>query len=273
MLPFLSLLLNLFILSNLNELESVHLAKLKCETKNCMCEVSLDNRSNNYNFNDSIITSNSMFTLYFDDAISLRSYQIKHLNNFILKSKVYKKSTYWPFNISIVSYYNDDEHIAKVRAIETKIAIELNNPSANINIINAYSKEANRLDVVLHTKNNLITVIEKITADYYLIDASKSMSNNWNNLKNTVNDSLKPDSKVFISIVSGCKSDQSFNSIIPHGNTEIYHSYIKLLEIIEPNKSLVVITDFNSSFPVTEHEIRELENLGNKKNIQITILQ
>lgn len=96
--------------------------------------------------------------------------------------------------------------------------------------------------------------IEKVPADFYLIDASGSMWNGHAQWSDVVSASVKPNSRIFLSMVSGCRNNQTIGSVIPRGGTEIWYSYWKILEKMAPGQTLLVVSDFESTYPLTQRE-------------------
>ena len=268
------LFLNVFLISDLNHSETMYLASYTCKTQNCLCEVSNNSKISLYEEGDDIIIDRQLKSIYFqDDYYELNKSQINQIEKFMVSSKMYKNAMYWPFKITILSYFNDDPKGSEKRARAVQELIQIKNPSASFNLLLSKSIEENRVDIYLHAENNLTTIIKAIPADYYLIDASASMKEEIHSIRTLINLSLKPTSRIFVSMADGCKTNQRFDTIIPQGPTEIFNSYRMLLDKIEPGSSFVVITDLNSSIPVTENELQKIEDLGLKRNIEVTIIQ
>lgn len=130
--------------------------------------------------------------------------------------------------------------------------------------------EARRVDVIVHTSASLTTKIDKIPADFYLIDASGSMWNNgWRNWEDVVNASIKPGGKVYLSIMKGCYDGKALNRITPQGGTEIWWSYWLLLDKMKPGQKLVIISDFESNVPLTSRERVMIDNKVREKRVQV----
>jgi len=268
------IIINFILLIAISPLEEVENAYYECKTKACVCEVSNNSRTSLYEEGDEIILNRQLQSLYFNDEYySLNRTQISQIDRFMVNAKMYKNAMYWPFKITVISYFNGDLEIAEKRAHAIREVITTRNPSASFNLLSAKSSEKNRVDILLHAENNLTTLIKAIPADYYLVDTSASMKEEINIIKKMIDLSSKPNSRVYVSMTSGCKDNQSFGSIIPQGPTEIFYSYRMLLDIIEPGSSLVVITDINSSFPITEQELKQVEELGMKRGITVNIIQ
>jgi hypothetical protein len=130
--------------------------------------------------------------------------------------------------------------------------------------------EARRVDVVVHTSASLTTKIDKIPADFYLIDASGSMWNNgWRNWEDVVNASIKPGGKVYLSIMKGCYNGKALGKVVPQGGTEIWWSYWMLLDKMSPGQKLVIISDFESNVPLTSRERVLIQNKVKEKQVEV----
>jgi|TARA_R110000824_G_scaffold274083_1_gene462788 hypothetical protein len=118
--------------------------------------------------------------------------------------------------------------------------------------------EARRVDVVVHTHRRVTTAIEKIPADYYLIDASGSMWDGYRDWNDVVNASVKPNSRVFLSIVNGCRNGRYMGDVRPHGGTEIWWSYWNIIDKMDAGETLLIVSDFESQVPLSGEESRRI---------------
>jgi len=119
---------------------------------------------------------------------------------------------------------------------------------------NGHLDEARRVDVVVHTQRRVTTAIEKIPADFYLIDASGSMWDGYEDWNDVVNASVKPNSKVFLSIIDGCRNGKYMADVRPHGGTEIWWSYWNIIDRMKPGQTLLIVSDFESQVPLSSRE-------------------
>ena len=150
-----------------------------------------------------------------------------------------------------------------------------NDPSARITVkvigerTSTHSPESRRVDVIVHTSRSLTTRIERIPADYYLIDASGSMWSGWREWQDVVNASLKPGSRVYLSIMSGCSNGRRLSSVTPQSGTEIWYSYWKILNGMRPGQTLAIISDFQSRVPLTSREASTIQKIAESKSIRV----
>lgn len=132
---------------------------------------------------------------------------------------------------------------------------------------------ARRVDIIAHTKKRITTLVDKIPADVYLIDASGSMWSSWREWTDIVSASFSPGSKVYLSKTTDCRKNQSLDSIKPSGGTEIWYSYWRILDFMKEGQTLVIISDFRSDIPLTRRESITIESKVSKKKIKVIAIQ
>lgn len=130
-----------------------------------------------------------------------------------------------------------------------------------------------RVDVVAHTASKLTTLLDKVPADVYLIDASGSMWGDWRSWVDVVSASYKPGSRIYLSKTVGCRQGQLISEVKPSGGTEIWYSYWKVLDYMKEGETLVVLSDFRSDIPLTRRESITIENKVASKNIRVFVIQ
>ena len=130
-----------------------------------------------------------------------------------------------------------------------------------------------RVDLIAHTKSRVTTMLDKVPADVYLIDASGSMWESWRNWSDVVAASFKPGSRVYLSKTVDCRNGQLLSEVKPGGGTEIWYSYWKVLDFMKEGETLVIISDFISDIPLTQRESVTIENKVASKNIKVIALQ
>ncbi len=127
-----------------------------------------------------------------------------------------------------------------------------------------------RVDVIAHTKSRLTTMIEKVQADVYLIDASGSMWEGWRDWSNLVAASFKPNSKIYLSQTVKCAPSRiRLDQARPAGGTEIWYSYWKILEWMKPGETLAIISDFRSDVPLTNREAVLIQQKVESRQIKV----
>jgi hypothetical protein len=133
--------------------------------------------------------------------------------------------------------------------------------------------EARRVDVVVHTTSRLTTAIDKVPADFYLIDASGSMWNGWRDWNDVVNASVRPGSKVYLSIMTGCRQGQTLASVTPQSGTEIWWSYWNVLDRMKPGQTLAIISDFDSNVPLSRGERVLIDKKVRERGINVIAIR
>lgn len=146
-----------------------------------------------------------------------------------------------------------------------RIDLTIFNPESG----SGHNPESRRVDIIVHTTSRVTTMIEKIQADVYLIDASGSMWTGWKNWVDVVAVSFKTGSRVYLSKTIDCTSGQTMESVTPSGGTEIWYSYWKVLEFMKPGETLAIISDFKSNVPLTRREAGLIDQKVRERKIKV----
>ena len=230
----------------------------RCYIQNCMCEVRPGTRVSEKTHNS--ITKRSLSIFFKEDQYVLDSGQIERLSSFFSKFKKSKNQA------SIIGYadgcgsFSYNKELSSKRAKEVfLIAKNYIRPSYIERISGGENSRehlagARRVDIIVHTHKRVTTAIEKVPADYYLIDASGSMWSSYRDWNDIINASVKPNSRVFLSMTKGCRNGQRMISVRPQGGTEIWWSYWHVVEKMKPGETLLIISDFQSQIPLSARE-------------------
>jgi len=132
-----------------------------------------------------------------------------------------------------------------------------------------HDPSSRRVDVVAHTKSRITTIVDKIPADVYLIDASGSMWSSWREWTDIIAASFKPGSRVYLSKTTGCSNGELLSSINPGGGTEIWYSYWRVLDHMDPGETLLIVSDFRSDIPLTRRESVTIENKVTERGVKV----
>ena len=218
-----------------------------------------------------------------EDSAVIDRFELLELKDYLNQHKDLKGAK--KPNISLIGYTDGcgnseyNKELAKKRAHAVRQQVLSRFPNADIEIIvggettAAHTVAAMRVDIVVHTASALKTKIEKVPADAYLIDASGSMWSSWRDWSDVINASLRPDAKIYVSMMSGCKNGQNLNSIKPQAGTEIWYSYWVVLDRMKSGQTLAIISDFQSNYPLTAREAERIEAKAKNKNINIVTIQ
>ena len=189
-------------------------------------------------------------------------------------------------HVSIIGYtdgcgtHEYNRNLSNRRASEVSLVTRESLTSVRIDKViggersGGHSADARRVDVVVHTSSSLTTKIDKIPADYYLIDASGSMwGKSWRDWQDVVNASVKPGSKVYLSIMTGCYNGQALASVSPQGGTEIWWSYWNIIDKMRPGQTLAIISDLESNVPLSAREARMIEEKVRRAGVRVVYVK
>ena len=244
----------------------------RCSVTDCLCAVSVTNpvpRSSE------AVGSRRSSIFFLEGSSEVSSEKKDHIKEYVAFHKDLKAS------YTIVGYTDEcgshaynmslvKKRTHAVKAILRKEGIEridltIFNPESG----SGHNPESRRVDVIVHTTSRVTTMIEKIQADVYLIDASGSMWTGWKNWVDVVAVSFKPGSRVYLSKTISCRPGQTMESVAPSGGTEIWYSYWKVLEFMEPGETLAIISDFKSNVPLTRREANLIEQKVRERKIRV----
>ena len=249
-------------------------AKDRCKLHECLCSASRPKSSS-----QTVFGASRRHSLYFSEA----SYIPKKSHKRALESWIKKYS--FSTSITLVGYtdscgaHDYNEKLVRNRVSEVRqTLVDLGYPKANSIIFRAeasygHDPSSRRVDVIAHQRSRLTTMIEKVQADVYLIDASGSMWSSWRRWSDIVAVSFKPGSKIYLSKSEDCYSGQPLDKVTPSGATEIWYSYWKVLDKMKPGETLVVISDFQSAITLTRREAAMIEEKVRSKGIKVIALK
>lgn len=275
-----NILLFFFILFNIGDslAQTTTTSRDRCDVVDCTCRVTRGSSPISISKLSPISRRSSVY--FSEDSYLISDKQRSDIVRFANKF-----SDMESISISVLGYtdgcgsaaYNKELGLNRSREIYSIIKSVL--PRANISYKSVgensggHKPEARRVDVVVHTGAALTRKIERHPADVYLIDASGSMWSGWRDWNMIINASLKPGSKIYVSMMTGCYNMQSLDSIRPQSGTEIWYSYWIVLDKMRENQSLLIISDFDSNIPLTSREHAILSNMVEEKNITVYTLR
>ena len=236
----------------------------RCRTSECMCQVRPGPKPSNP---ETIEEIERRYSAYFPTAVhELTERQSENLSSYL--ERLHELS---PSARATVMAYTDgcgtaeyNNGLARQR-LQTAVEETREYFSIRSTLIHPEAppvcplQEARRIDIIVHTTRRITTAIDKIPADVYLIDASGSMWPEWRRWTDVINASYKPGSRIYVSMTTGCRTNQTLNSIRPQGGTEIWYAYYMLLDRMQPGETLAIISDFQSDIPLRAWERRLLD--------------
>ena len=229
----------------------------RCANEECLCYVRPGGPPFSKVFTE---TSSRSASVLFEEASSLIDKRQRDIlyNFFTLNKKLYRTA-------SIIGYTDGcgTEEYNKKLSLDRAIAVRdiaTRAGFSNLKIISAgersasHSASSRRVDIIFHTDRAFTTRIEKLPADYYLVDASGSMWDQYKKWTDIISASVKPNSKIYLSTTDSCVRGAYMSQVSPGGPTEIWWSYWHIIGKMKPGETLLIISDFESRFPLSKHE-------------------
>lgn len=134
-----------------------------------------------------------------------------------------------------------------------------------------HSPNLRRVDITISSSDTFVRRIEENPADFYLLDASGSMSiEKWKKIISAIK---KPGSQVWVTKMMNCYSGQKLEKIKPEGGTEIWWAYWHMLDKMKPGQTLLIISDFRSNFPLSISESNRIAEKVRARNIRVIYIK
>jgi hypothetical protein len=246
----------------------------RCVTSDCMCQVRPGPKPVNA---QSIEKIERRYSAYFPTAVyELTAAQQEHLSSYLERMHALLPSAK-----ATVMAYTDGCGTAEynIALANKRLSPAVTTVKKYFSISNTFIhpeappecplSSARRIDIIIHTSSRLTTAIDKIPADVYLIDASGSMWSEWRKWTDVINASYKPGARIYVSMTSGCRRNQTINSVSPKGGTEIWYSYYQVLDFMQPGETLAIISDFQSDVPLLSWEHALIQKKVSQKGIKV----
>jgi len=147
----------------------------------------------------------------------------------------------------------------------------------NISIINeestAHNPESRRVDLYFTKKAISDLNQQRYESDFYLVDGSGSMNGKFQKWMNVISYAKKKNSRVFLSTTQFYQNGISWFGVKPYGYTEICHSYWKILDKMKSGQKLIIISDFEPTYPLTREEFNTLDNKVRRLGIDVIAIK
>ena len=133
---------------------------------------------------------------------------------------------------------------------------------------------ARRVEVAVLKKTKQSIIPPKIIYDYYLIDGSGSLSGpKWNKWIGAISYWKPRGAKVFVATANYLPYKTRLDHIKPAGGTEIHYALWSLLDRIPPGKTLLIISDFRSTVPLTPRERERINQKAAERGVKISYIK
>lgn len=242
-----------------------------CHTSDCLVEMSV---KNNY----SLESRSDKYSFYFPEG--------SHLLSEFQKEHVYKLAISSGEISFFITGYTDgcgsnesNLILANLRSNELAHQIKKVFPHSkiNISIINeestTHNPESRRVDLYFTKKAISDLNQQRYESDFYLVDGSGSMNGKFQKWMNVISYAKKKNSRVFLSTTQFYQNGISWFGVKPYGYTEIWHSYWKILDKMKGGQKLIIISDFEPTYPLTREEFNTLDNKVRRLGIDVIAIK
>lgn len=199
--------------------------------------------------------------VYFDeDSSHLKPNESEKVDEFMSDAREYA-------NITLIGYTDGcgtlsyNKALSLRRAQKVKQQILKTRPNASITIRAAgeiaegHSAKNRKVQIAHSTNVTLVDPPPKIISDFYLVDSSSSMKGSkFEKYRRAITYHRPPGSVVYLSTTACVSNGKSYNSIDPTGGTEIWYAYWYILDRMKPGQTLTIVSDFDSTYPLTARE-------------------
>jgi len=251
----------------------VDYATQRCIPTDCTCKLSLDSVHTESTTSNNVSAIENIF--FSEDDEDLDALDREKIKSFLSDNPGERKFT-------IVGYtdgcggngYNYSLARSRAHVVSRLISSSRSGSRSTIRYVSELSpghdSSARRVDIFLgDIASDPNKLYKNLSADYYLIDGSGSMSSSYNSWIKAISKSKNRSSKIFISKSSYCYNGQDALSISASGGTEIWYSLWHIVKMMEPGKKLIVISDFQSSVPLSSTERVIISGIISNKNLQV----
>lgn len=245
----------------------------RCESVDCLCEIDLPEESST----PARPQSAGRFSVYFEEA----SHNLTRSDLRIISQEV---ASFPARGQVIITGHTDgcgspefNRELARLRSRQIELEIRRLRPDLSVTTIFGgettpqHDERARRVDVRLGGDGVARTALPEYTSDFYLVDSSGSMSSTFPRLMDAIARGKKMASRIFLSRTGKCKGG-SWRANPPAGSTEIWYSYWKLLDLMSPGDELLVISDFDSTVPLSAWERQVIEQKVRMRGVKVKSL-
>lgn len=141
-------------------------------------------------------------------------------------------------------------------------------------VSNNHDPIARRVDLGFSKSFKLYEPPPKIIADFYLIDSSGSMQNgSWETYRRAISYHAPPNSSIYLATDVCVPYGRNFDYVEPAGGTEIWFAYWSVLDKMKPGQTLAIISDFDSTFPLTPREDMMIRRKVKQKGVKVKAIK
>lgn len=242
----------------------------RCAYEDCICTVTIPKYDPVFK---NVKTTSGQSAFFGENESRLSVGEIQKVKSFVLKNMNAKSILVVGYTDGCGSY--DDNKILSSNRARTAYRVVRNLGFKNKIIMSGMSEltsthEANarRVDILSSDNFTLEVAPPNLTADHYLLDASGS-SKNYAAWVNIIAANRKPRSRLHISYTRKCSNGTNALNINPSGATEIWYSYWQVLDKMSSGQTLIILSDFDSRYPLSFNDSLSLQNKVRSKGVKI----
>jgi len=248
----------------------------RCSMEGCLVEATTTKPTQQHNENitkeqTSVFYEEDRFFLHYDLRKRIRDFLQEHPNQtrFII--------TGWTDGCGEHDY---NKLLSKKRADEVALYVMSLRKGALVQLdwngeaTGKHTINARRVDLAVLKKAKHPITPPKIIYDYYLIDGSGSLSGpKWNKWIGAISYWKPRGAKVFVATANYLPHKTRLDRISPSGGTEVWLAVWVLLDKIPPGKTLLIISDFRSSVPLTARERERINQKAAERGVKISYVK
>ena len=140
-------------------------------------------------------------------------------------------------------------------------------------VTHKHTSNGRKVSLAIKKKNKRLVLPPKIIADFYLLDGSGSMSGKWKLYTDAIAYWRPKGSRVYVSNTGYIPRYQSLKTIVPFGKTEIWFAYWSILDKMKPGQKLIIISDFDSTIPISAREQAMIKKKVHDKGVKVRAIR
>ena len=141
-------------------------------------------------------------------------------------------------------------------------------------VSNNHDPDSRRVDLGMSKSFKLYEPPPKITADVYLVDSSGSMKNgSWEVYRRAISYHAPRHADIYLATNACIFHGRNFDDVNPAGGTEIWFAYWSVLDKMKPGQTLAIISDFDSTYPLTPREDAMIRRKVKQKGVRVKAIK
>ena len=136
-------------------------------------------------------------------------------------------------------------------------------------VTHKHTSNGRKVSLAIKKKNKRLVLPPKLIANFYLLDGSGSMSGKWKLYTDAIAYWRPKGSRVYVSNTGYIPRRTLLNNIQPYGKTEIYYALWSVLDRMKGGQTLIVISDFQPTIPLSANERQRINQKIRDKGAKV----